>query len=152
MLNEILNIILFRKFRTNSAKNNFMKCLQSELAEDFLDVLLKLMSLIFCVDKHFRRNIENFNARYLFMNKDGSITVAAVFNNGKLKVSEQKIDNTDVTVIFKDERALMNFILSPKPDILHAMLNQEVTFEGNLNYLSKFAFMATHLQLMVTKQ
>ena len=67
-----------------------------------------------------------------------------------MKVLEKIIDNTNVTVTFKDARALMNYILSPKPDILGAILRQEVVFEGNLNYLYKFAYMSRRLQLMAT--
>ena len=70
--------------------------------------------------------------------------------NKKMKVLEKIIDNTNVTVTFKDARALMNYILAPKPDILGAILRQEVVFEGNLNYLYKFAYMSRRLQLMAT--
>lgn len=150
MLNQISNLICLRKFRANKAKTKFMKTLQSEFTEEFLEVLLRLMGLMFCIDKDFRRNIENFDARYMFMDKSSEITVSAIFKNSKLKVSEKQINDTNVTVIFKDQKALMNFLLSPKPDVLSAILNQDVTYEGNLNYLSKFAYMATHLRLKFT--
>jgi hypothetical protein len=45
---------------------------------------------------------------------------------------------------------LMGFLLSPKPDILGSMLRQDISIDGNLNYLYKFAYMAKHLQLKVT--
>jgi len=32
--------------------------------------------------------------------------------------------------------------------VLDAMLNQEVDFDGNLNYINKFAYMAMRLKLM----
>lgn len=147
MFNSVLNTLFFRKFRTNIAGRRFIKILESELAEEFLEVLLKLMGLMFCIDKNFRRNIEKFNAKYMFKDKAGEITVSAEFKNSKLKVIKKKIDNTDITIIFKNQKALMNFLLSPKPDILTAILNQDVTYEGNLNYLSKFAYMATHLRV-----
>jgi hypothetical protein len=67
-----------------------------------------------------------------------------------MKVYEKLIDDTHITVIFKDSQALMKFLLSPKPDILNAILKQEVTFDGNLNYLYKFVYMARRLQSMVT--
>lgn len=53
-------------------------------------------------------------------------------------------------MIFKDGKALMDFLLAENPDILGAMLHQEVTPEGNLNYLYTFAYMARHLQRMAT--
>lgn len=152
MLEVLFNSILFRKFRAKIVSKKFIDCIQSELAEKFLDVLLKLMSLLICLDKNFRRNIKDFEARYLFKSKDGTIMVAAVFHKRRLKVSEKPINNTNVTVIFKDEKVLMNFLLSPQPDILNAILNQDLTYDGNLNYISKFAYMARHLQLMFTQR
>jgi hypothetical protein len=76
--------------------------------------------------------------------------VSAVFRDNKMKVSEKPIDNTNIIVNFKDGKALMNYILSPKPDILGSILRQDVTFDGNLNYLYKFAYMAKRLQLLAT--
>ncbi len=150
MLGKILNFFFFRGFRVKQTKKKFLNCLESELAEEFLQLLLNLMSLVFFLHKDFRRNIKDFNGRYLFRSKDNKITVAAIFKNNRMTVLEKAIDNTNVTVIFKDQRALMKFILSPKPDILGSILKQDVTLDGNLNYLSKFAYMAKHLQLMVS--
>ncbi|MGB5983843.1 MAG: hypothetical protein WBG37_00950, partial [Desulfobacterales bacterium] len=93
-------------------------------------------------------NIEDFNGRYLFRSRDNRITVGAVFQNETLKVKQKAIENTDVTVTFRNAKALMNYLLSPKPDILDSILSQDVTINGNLSYLYKFAYMAKHLQLM----
>lgn len=151
MIGLFLNVLFLRKFRVNITKRRFIETLRSEFAEEFLEVLLKLMGLMFCIDKNFRRNIENFDAKYTFKDKNADITVSAVFENSRLKVFENVVDNPNITIIFKDQKALMNFLLSQKPDILSAILNQDVTFEGNLNYLSKFAYMATHLRFMFTR-
>ncbi len=133
-----------------TAMKKFVQCLESEFAEEFLQVLLEFMKIIFAVNHDFRRNITNFAGRYQFRSVDGSITVAAVFGNDGMEVTEEEISRPDVTVIFKDSRALMNYLLTPKPDVLGSMLRQEVTLDGNLNYLYKFAFMAKRLQLMAT--
>ena len=149
-MNAILNF-LFRRFsRLKKAIKKLINSLESEFAEEFLQLLLNGMRLFFFINKGYRKNIKNFNGRYLFRSKDNSITIAAIFKNNKMKVREKIIDNTNITVIFKDQRALMKFLLSPKPDILNAILNQEVTYEGNLNYLSKFAYMSKRLQLIAT--
>ena len=150
MLENILNLILLRNFRAKTLRKRFLNCIESEFAEEFLELLLKLMSLVFFLDKDFKRNIENFNGRYLFKSRDNKITVAAIFRDNQMKVYEKNIDRTDVTVNFKDAKALMNYLLSPKPDILGSILRQDVTIDGNLNYLYKFAYIARHLQLMVT--
>ena len=150
MWENLLNFILMRSRRAGKAAQKFIQVLESEGAEEFLEVLLKLMGLVLRLDKDFRRNIGNFNGRYLFRSQDRRITVAAVFKDDRLKVSEDEIGDTHMTVVFRNAKALMSFLLSPKPDILGSMLRQDVTIDGNLNYLYKFAYMAKHLQLKVT--
>ena len=150
MWDNLLNMILMRSRRAQKAGQEFMEALQSEKAEKFLEVLLKLMGLVFCLDKDFRRNIRDFNGRYLFRSQDRQITVAAVFKDNRLKVTEEEIGDTHMTVLFRNAKALMGFLLSPKPDILGSMLRQDISIDGNLNYLYKFAYMAKHLQLKVT--
>jgi hypothetical protein len=131
-----------------TAMENFLGALSSEFAENFLELLLSLMSVVFLVDRDFRKNIERFTGRYQFRSKDGRITVAALFADDRLEVRREEIDNPDITILFKDGKALMGYLLTPKPDILGSMLRQEVSLDGNLNYLYKFAFMAKRLQLM----
>jgi len=133
-----------------SAMKNFSDSLTSEFAEDFLQLLLGLMSVVFMFDHDFRKNIERFNGRYQFKSRDGRITVAALFGDNRLEVREEEIPNPDITVLFKDGKALMGYLLTPKPDILGSILRQEVSLDGNLTYLYKFAFMAKRLQLMAT--
>lgn len=133
-----------------TALKNFLKSIESEFAEDFLQLLLTLMSAAFFIDHDFRKNIDGFKGRYQFKSKDGEITVAALFEKDRLEVKEKEINNPNITVLFKDGKALMGYLLSPKPDILGSMLRQEVTLDGNLNYLYKFAYMAKRLQLMAT--
>jgi hypothetical protein len=132
----------------HSAFKEFSDCLCSECAEDFLQLLLGLMSVVFMLDHGFRRNIAGFNGRYQFRSRDGSITVAALFGDDRLEAREEDIPDPDITVLFKDGKALMGYLLAPKPDILGSMLRQEVALDGNLNYLYKFAFLAKRLQLM----
>ncbi|MBA3035068.1 MAG: hypothetical protein FP814_01095 [Desulfobacterium sp.] len=150
MWNKVLNIIMMRSQRAKNAADNFLQTVQSEKAEGFLEVLLNLMSLVLYLDKDFRKNIKNFNARYLFCSQDRKITVAAIFNDNNMKVSKKEIDNTNITVIFRNGKSLMGFLLSPKPDILGSLLSQDITIDGNLNYIYKFAYMSKHLQLKYT--
>lgn len=130
----------------------FQACLQGGAADTFLETLLRLMSLVLTFDHGFRRNIEGFKGRYLFKGKDDSFTAGAVFENNRLTVASGAVANPNITILFKDGRALMDFLLTPKPDILGSMLRQEVSLNGNLNYLYKLAYMARRLQLMATGQ
>ena len=127
----------------------FQNSFTSEVAEEFLQTLLTLMQIVFVVNHEYRRNIKNFEGRYQFCSKDGEVTIAAVFHNNRMDVMEKKIDRPDITITFRDGRTLLNFIISPRQDILGSMLRHDVVTEGNLNYLYKFGFMAKQLQLMM---
>ena len=128
------------------------KCLKTEAAEGFLELLLNGMGMAFRLDPDFRRNIQGFSGRYLFSSRDRGFTVSAVFGNGSLVVADHPCDRPDVAITFRDEKALMGLLLAPRPDILGAVLRQDVVLAGNLNYLYKFAFMAKRLQLKATGQ
>ncbi len=129
---------------------SFVASLESEFAEEFLENLLRLMSLVLQLDHDYKRNIIDFSGRYQFLSSDSAITVAALFNDDEMEVREEIIRDPDITITFKDGKALMGYLLSPKPDVLGSMLRQEVQLYGNLNYLYKFAYMAKRLQLMAT--
>ena len=144
----LLNI--FRRWRRKGVERQFLKCLESEVAEEFLELLLKLMRLAFKLDKDFRRNINGFTGRYQFRSTDNSVTIAAVFTGKDLKVKERLIPDADVSVIFKDGKSLMNYLLAADRDILRLLLNNEVVLKGNVNYILKFGYIANHLQLALT--
>lgn len=139
-------------FVLQAAMKRFIESIESEAAEEFLELLLNLMKLVFAFDKGYRKNIENFNGSYCFRSRDKEITMSAIFAGGEMKVREEAISKPNIIVTFKDGKALMGFLLTPKPDILGSMLRQEVQLDGNLNYLYKFAFMAKRLQLMAMGQ
>ena len=139
-------------------KRSFLKCQRDEIAEEFLELLLKLMSISFCLDKKLRKNIEGFRGAIQFRSKDNAIRVMALFKDDKLKTKELKPneeskERPNATVVFKDAYGLMNFLL-PKGgqrDVLRSILNNEVVLDGNWNYIYRFGFIATHLQLQLAK-
>ena len=141
---------MFRRWRRRGVERRFRKCLESEVAEEFLELLLKLMSLAFKIDKDFRRNIQGFTGRYQFRSADNSVTIAAVFTGKDLTVKERLIQDANVSVIFKDGKSLMNYLIATDRDILRLLLNNEVVLKGNVNYMLKFGYMANHLQLALT--
>ena len=138
---------IFRKWWRRRVERRFLKCLESETAEEFLELLLKLMSLSFKIDDDYYRNIRDFTGRYQFRSIDNSVTMAALFTGKELKVKERLIPDADVSVIFKDGKSLMNYLLATDRDILRLVLNNEVVIKGNINYMLKFGYMANHLQL-----
>lgn len=152
-LGKIGNAILwpFRKFILNRVLKK-LKNFETEIMEEFLFLLLKFIRLMCCLDKSYRRNIENFEAIYVFeseKSKDGQILVSAIFKNGKMSVKEKEIPNPTVKVIFKDCQTLWNFLTNSHPDIFAFVLDGKLRYEGNLNYILKFGYMAMHLKKML---
>ena len=119
---------------------------EEELWDDFLELLLDMMRLAFLLNfRHCRKDIEGFRATYNFVSRDGLIAAAAVFAKNKMKMKKEKVPDNDpdlkVTVIFKDGQALWKFLMSGTPHVLSSLLDQEIDYRGNLNYLLKFAYM-----------
>jgi hypothetical protein len=152
-LNDLLHRPLDQAVQKLS--DQLLESLESETAETFLEILLGFMQVKFLFDRKFRKNIEveNFLGSYKFCTSNpngGKVKVLAEFANRKMRVREDIDAAATVTVTFENGKALRNFLLSPKPDILECILRNEVVTSGNLNYLNKFAFMANHLVLEVT--
>jgi hypothetical protein len=152
-MKDIFPSDLINNLQIQNIAQKWLGSMGSQAAEGFLLLLLKLMDLVFMLNIwNFRENIEGFRGRYVFRSKDDSIVASASFKNGDMKVYDKIIDKPDITITFRDDKALMNYLLSPKPDILGSILRQDVTINGNLNYLYKFAYMAKRLQLLATGQ
>ncbi len=125
----------------------FEEVLAAEAAEDVLKGLFTIMKLNFEFSLEFRKNIENFTGKYQFRSKDGDFGVVVEFADGAMHVHGALDDDVNATVIFKDGKSLLNFLLSKDKDILRGLLDNEIRALGNLNYIYKLAFMATHMEL-----
>jgi hypothetical protein len=150
-MKDILDHDFLKDLPIKDIAAQWLDSMGSGVAENFLRLLLKLMDVVFMLNIwNFRDNIKSFSGRYVFHSKDNSIVASASFENGNMKVYDRIIDKPDITITFRDDKALMNYLLSPKPDILGSILRQDITVSGNLNYLYKFAYMAKRLQLLAT--
>jgi hypothetical protein len=117
--------------------------------DDFLELLLKVIHLVLCVDHNYGKNIEGFKARYAFRSVDGKIAASVIFENNKMKVEKDEIKDTNVTIIFKDGKALWEFLMAEDPDVFSFVLENKLSYNGNLNYLMKFGYMAKHLKVIL---
>ncbi|BCO08846.1 hypothetical protein GF1_12220 [Desulfolithobacter dissulfuricans] len=131
---------------------SFRECTESEAAEEFLQLLLTLMMVMFRLNRDYRQNIQDFNGRYQFLSKDGEITVAAIFRDGRMEVREAVIPDPHITITFRDGRALFNYLISPRQDIIGSILRHDVETDGNLNYLYRFGYLAKQLLEMAPGQ
>ena len=131
-------------------REKFIRSLEDEGAETFLEALFFLLKVKAMIDPDFRRNLTDFPARYQFKSRGNGLAVLLEFADGGVHFREELRDDVNVTVIFKDGRSLISFLLSQKKDIFRSLLNNEVRVMGNLNYIYKLGFMANHLQLEFT--
>ena len=156
MPSGIRNISRRRKLRKlGDIFREMLMSMDPKLVERFLEMLLQAMSFMLFVDSNYHRNIEGFKGKLLFQSKKGDLTVQAVFKTSwlfqyeYLKIKRRKLKDPDITITFKDSQALMRLLLSPKPDVLGAIIANEVVAAGNVNYILKFGYMTTQLQQML---
>lgn len=145
-----MNFILkpFRKLFRKRGLKKMISCIKTELLDDFLEMLFRVIRLTLCLDRGYRRNIEGFNARYAFRSEDGRIAASAIFKKNKMKVKKDAVADTNVTVLFKDGKTLWEFLMADDPDVFSFVLENKLRYEGNLNYLLKFGYMSKRLKLM----
>jgi hypothetical protein len=140
VLGDRLGETLARVF-SGSLKNQIL----GAVTDKFLELLLEGMDLAFCLSSSYRRNIDNFRARYAFRTADDMVGASALFADGNMIVLMKAADDWDTRVTFKDAAAFRRFIFSKDQDILDSLLRNEVEVDGNLNLLYKFGFMARDL-------
>lgn len=116
------------------------------VSDKLLEILLHAMDFAFWLSRGYRKNIDHFKGKYLFVTQDGDVAAAAIFNNGDMKVNHDAISDWDVKVSFTDEIAFMEFLFAKNQDILNSLLKNDVQVEGNVNYLYRFGFLAKDLQ------
>ena len=61
------------------------------LTDDFLESLLGAMDLAFCLSRAYRRNIQDFKARYLFRTGDERVATSVLFQGADMSVRGQPI-------------------------------------------------------------
>ena len=124
--------------------------IRGDATDKFLELLLGCMKLSFdfsqVFNTEYQKNIEGFNATYVFRSASGKAGATAVFADGDMKVKQNAVENGwTVRITFKNDQALRDFLFSRNQDILNSLLKNEVTAEGNLNYIYKFGYMARNL-------
>ncbi len=132
-------------FITRLFSRSLRKELCGMLTDKFMELLLRGMDLALCLSKGYRKNIKNFEGRYVFRTADNVVAASATFKNGDMKVHTEAIDDWDVRVTYKNAAALRNFIFSKDQEILDSILANDVEADGNLNYIYKFGFMSRDL-------
>ncbi len=120
-----------------------------ETLGELVEALLKGLGLLAAIHPVLKEDISGLQATYCLATRDKGMNVYARFHNGALTASRAPGGPVQVTLIFRDSAALLKLASSPKPDLLNAMLQQQVSFEGNLNYLLKLAYLLRRVLLIV---
>src|SRR5574339_601916 len=91
---------------------------QSQVTDDFVELLLKGMDVAFCLSRSYRKNIRDFNATYVFTTADGGVSATASFKDGDMHVAPSAAKDSTVRVTFTDTAALQSFLFSTGQDVL----------------------------------
>ena len=120
-------------------------------------ISLRIFALSFLLSKRMRKEILNdhtgfvFNARYQFATRDGNVKVFMIFDNGRVKTGTGSIDNPDVTIFYKDRATLARLFGKSPEESLDYLLTNEMSYTGNMSYLTKFTYMTTLLNRLLKK-
>jgi hypothetical protein len=121
--------------------------IRERATDDLLETLLWAMDLCFILDRGYRQaNLDGFSGRYVFMASTGTVGATAWFERGRMYRSERAQEHFTVRIRFKDAAALRRFLFVDSPDVLDALLANDIEIDGNLNYIYKFGFMVKDLE------
>lgn len=105
------------------------------------------MDVWFCLDAAYRdAHLAAFTARYVFATDQGDVGATARFSDGNMQVSTRAEADYSVRIRFRDAAALRRFLFAASPDVLEALLANEIELDGNVNYVYKFGFMVKDLE------
>ncbi len=80
-----------------------------------------------------------FNAKYQFSTRDGGFNFFLVFDNGKITTGDGKIDHPNITIYYKDKKTLADTWNKSADETLEYLLDNSMSFDGNMAYLTKFS-------------
>ncbi|MFX0102592.1 MAG: pyruvate formate lyase family protein [Candidatus Hodarchaeota archaeon] len=108
---------------------------------------LKLMGLKFKLSKKFRKEIYNpendykFNAKIQITTRNGDNNIYAIFKDGKMKSGKGKIENPDLTLVYRNKKILASAVSSGSS--LDKLLNGDLYLIGSMATSTKFEYITT---------
>jgi formate C-acetyltransferase len=128
-----------------------MKKYKTELSIYLFLFSLKLLGLFFMISKRLRKEIYNretgyiFNARYQFRTRDDRVNIFVIISDGKMKSGFGTIEKPNVTISYKDKETLAKIYNKSPEESLDYLLTNEMSYTGNMAYLTKFSYISTVL-------
>jgi hypothetical protein len=121
--------------------------LTEAVTDAFLESLLRGMQTAFALSRGYRKNIDGFQAVYVFRTRDNRVAATAVFRNSSMTLESEPRSTFDTRLTFRDAEGLCSSLLAGDQDILNTMLSNPVDVDGNLNCLYRFGYLAKELTL-----
>jgi formate C-acetyltransferase len=109
---------------------------------------LSLLNVVFS-RKRYRKEIINektgfiFNAKYQFSTRDGEFDFYLIFNNGEITTGEGKVEDPNITIFYKDKATLAETWNKSADETLEYLLDNRMSYNGNMTYLTKFSYLTT---------
>lgn len=147
--NNIIHFLFKRTF--DNLRIALIQSMDSYKMDKLLESVLFTMSFLFKINKRYRKNIKDLNLVYSFKSEDGIVGAAAIFKKSRIRrkpgmiVKTEAEENADITITFKDGHTMADFLFAASPDIFTGILDSKLSFEGNLNYILKFAYLARRI-------
>ena len=112
---------------------------------------LKTLGLAFALSGSLRKEIYNpetgfvFNARYQFRTRDDLARYFVVIENGRLRAGKGLVSDPHITIYYKDRATLARLFNKSPEESLDYLLTNEMSYTGNISYLTKFSYITTLL-------
>ena len=117
------------------------------VTDGFLQSLLGAMEIAFALSRSYRKNIEGFQAVYVFRTRGEEVGATALFQGGSMSVESEPRSTFDTRLTFKDAEGLLNSLVQGDENILETMLSNPVEVDGNLNCLYRFGYFTKELTM-----
>jgi len=88
---------------------------------------------------------EPWNAKVVFKTKDGRHARHVIIKDGRVKSGKGAIADPDVSFILKDLSCMKKMLVSSPEDAMGMLLQNELTFEGNMAVVTRFSYVLNRL-------
>ncbi len=128
---------------------NPFKELKTNLSIGMFSLSMKLMGLLFRLNPKLRKEIYNketgfvFDAKYQFKTRDDKVKIYVIFKDGKMKSGKGIVENPNITIYYKDKETMARIWNKSPEESLDYLLTNEMSYNGNMAYLTKFSYITT---------
>lgn len=120
-----------------------LKQLKNEAIDFSFYILLQALRLLTVIDKDFgKKHLADFECSFSFSSREPGLDGSVAISNGSMSVSMEENPDAEVRVEARSAQEFLTFFMGPNPDLFRAMVDGVVSYEGNLNALLRFIYIA----------